>query len=1359
MWAQGLRPRGVSHSILLVASMIILLGSTATTRASAYFSLTIGSQATVIAPEVVLQNGTAGTSTIYTNNTSAKVSVEAPLSDYVDSNDPDMDSSADKGVHSNFTAQQYGPDSICDTLTEENTEAIEDYVDNNSSDVDGSSDVGTHSNFENQKARDSSYDTLNEQNTRIGEIAKAGTDTSGTDTTSPLGFSHTLVAGSDRLVVISVGVENNGDVGTVSVTYGGQSTTLAVEGRTAMAGYIYYCGIFYILEASLPSEGSQQVSISITGTPSTMEINGFCSEYTGVTQGAPEATDNTDEPSPVDDTIENTISPSTGAWVISAVGCGNVGSFTHGQGQVEVLDFTDSSSAFAVVELRGASGENSLDSTYATGANRMDRVASSWTEVAAEINYELDLEIQFTTVVDFLPTETLCINTGTFSGTEDINVDFWNGTGWENLAADLTAFSCNEYSVSLTSGTFTIRFKDGTTTGDTTQDQWQVDASLLRVEGAGDKEDAVDQQSNVDISADFGTHGNFSALQYGPDAIYDTLIEGNAGGATNTTLIDAESFEGTWPPTGWTETGAWNQEGNQIYDGIYSADFDGPTFGSGSGDLDTPGLNCSDATAIYVSFYFREDVSLTAEYRLSFWNGSSWINIEDLGGYSLGWHNWEMEVTDSQYFTSNFQIRWVANALESGESVYVDLVTVKKEISAPDDYKIELEVQWTNISYSLPNENLSICGGNMGVEDLKVDVWNGTDWEIVFSDLTSGWNNVSIANWLTNSSFTIRFKGGNETGDSSQDIWQIDVALIHVWDEGSESYELDLEVQWTSTDYTRISEELCIRTGSFGGSEDIQVRVWNNTGSSWHWVMNLTASQWNNVSIASYLTSNTLTVQFLGGTETDDTNQDSWNIDATLLHVWSRAWLSGWEKRVKITIDHNDVDSALSDFPVLVYLSNSSSGRNNDDVSFVFDEVGSNRKKIAVTKNDSTTQCYVEIEKWDDASEQAWLWVKVPSIINTSDTDLYLYYDNDHADNTDYVDDTSTGNSVNVWDSYFKMVQHMQDNTTSSTVDSTSNDNDGVKKGAGQPALTTSGKMDGAQNFPSGDVAGGDYIDCGNDLSLQITGYLTMGAWVKIAGSDGEYLGIAGKLDSTDMEGYALVRHSDNRFRFWVGDGTMASADSDTSYTDSDWHYVVGVANNGENYLYVDGVKQQDEDTTILIDSGYWAHIGRQYYNYDQRYWEGIIDEVRISNVSRSTAWIGASYESGRDHLLDFASEESNGTSGGTYDYVLRVNNTATDSWQIRLKKYSDSNISRLQGCTIYLRNSTNVNSTQIVIENGLFNQTEGSWFNLTSLETIYTAITVEANSTGTSRVHIYLEIRVPDTNTYLQYVITYEVT
>ncbi|MCW3987691.1 MAG: hypothetical protein NWE87_05190, partial [Candidatus Bathyarchaeota archaeon] len=111
------------------------------------------------------------------------------------------------------------------------------------------------------------------------------------------------------------------------------------------------------------------------------------------------------------------------------------------------------------------------------------------------------------------------------------------------------------------------------------------------------------------------------------------------------------------------------------------------------------------------------------------------------------------------------------------------------------------------------------------------------------------------------------------------------------------------------------------------------------------------------------------------------------------------------------------------------------------------------------------------------------------------------------------------------------------------------------------------------------------------------------------------------------------------------------------------------------------------------------------------------------------------------------------------YDYVLRVNNTVTDSWQIRLKKYADANVNRLQNCTIYFHNSTDGTSSQIYIQNGLYINQTGPWYDLGDSETIYIAMTAQANSTGTSYVRTYLEIRIPDTTTYAQYIITFEIT
>jgi hypothetical protein len=66
-------------------------------------------------------------------------------------------------------------------------------------------------------------------------------------------------------------------------------------------------------------------------------------------------------------------------------------------------------------------------------------------------------------------------------------------------------------------------------------------------------------------------------------------------------------------------------------------------------------------------------------------------------------------------------------------------------------------------------------------ESLKVDVWTGSAWQNVFTQLANGWNNATIAAYLTSSTLTVRFKGNSETSDSTQDSWNIDTALIHAW--------------------------------------------------------------------------------------------------------------------------------------------------------------------------------------------------------------------------------------------------------------------------------------------------------------------------------------------------------------------------------------------------------------------------------------------------------------------------------------------------------------------------------------------------------------------------------------------------
>lgn|GEM_PF-1243386 len=497
--------------------------------------------------------------------------------------------------------------------------------------------------------------------------------------------------------------------------------------------------------------------------------------------------------------------------------------------------------------------------------------------------------------------------------------------------------------------------------------------------------------SDVDSSADKGTHSSFSAQQSGPDSIYDTLTEENtAGGSSNMTLIDAESFEDTWPPTGWTETDAWNKESDQAYDGIYSADFDGPFFGTRSGDLDTSDLVCSYADAIYVDFWYRDDDCDSDDFLLRYYDGSNWDTISDLGSTMQEdqWLHYREKITDSQYFVSTFKVRWSAVSVSSGENIRVDLVTVKKEVGTYN-YELNLEAQWTNTDYDETNGELAIyvdkgnnthsldaTGGYMIIGDgtpdwgsvtgtisfwIKLDTVANRPWgqhgdmETRFSgsnlvldwgaagsitsstSFTAGkWYFIAIV-WNENTDDLCLYIGDQDhppTLDTPDNAWTSTVSTVGVTEnnfmasrngtdptdghgEELRYWNIDRTLAEIQSDYdTELTgSETNLRSyfklnnnfddvgpddndgGSSGSysfssdvsfgappTENIRVDVWN--GTAWQNLFTELTSGWNNISVSSYLISSTFTIRFQGSMETGDTTRDSWNIDGTLLHVW-----------------------------------------------------------------------------------------------------------------------------------------------------------------------------------------------------------------------------------------------------------------------------------------------------------------------------------------------------------------------------------------------------------------------------------------------------------------------------------------
>jgi len=147
-----------------------------------------------------------------------------------------------------------------------------------------------------------------------------------------------------------------------------------------------------------------------------------------------------------------------------------------------------------------------------------------------------------------------------------------------------------------------------------------------------------------------------------------------------------------------------------------------------------------------------------------------------------------------------------------------------------------------------------------------------------------------------------------------------------------------------------------------------------------------------------------------------------------------------------------------------------------------------------------------------------------------------------------------------------------------------------------------------------------DFVDCGNASSLQITGNLTISAWVKTTMSG---TGFVVSKDNVSNRNFALVVVDVSgtlRARFFiVKSNSLVNVTSTTiNIGDGNWHNIVGV-NDGSNLkIYIDGNLEATnagaggtiDNDTVNLD------IGMRGDN--DLFYSGVIDEVAIWNSDQS---------------------------------------------------------------------------------------------------------------------------------------------
>jgi len=178
-------------------------------------------------------------------------------------------------------------------------------------------------------------------------------------------------------------------------------------------------------------------------------------------------------------------------------------------------------------------------------------------------------------------------------------------------------------------------------------------------------------------------------------------------------------------------------------------------------------------------------------------------------------------------------------------------------------------------------------------------------------------------------------------------------------------------------------------------------------------------------------------------------------------------------------------------------------------------------------------------------------------------------------------------------------------------------DNNGTNHGA--DLVSTDCISGGCASFIS---SNNDYIDCGNGASLNITGAITIEAWVKPNSALPIEQAIIANNNSSSV-GYWVVynRYSNKKLGFFGVNNTMAS--SDGNIEPNEWTHVVVTREGTDITFYINGdfdiirpiggtVNPASNESFIIgkrSDGNYW-------------YFSGQIDEVQIYDTAISEAQI-----------------------------------------------------------------------------------------------------------------------------------------
>lgn len=336
-------------------------------------------------------------------------------------------------------------------------------------------------------------------------------------------------------------------------------------------------------------------------------------------------------------------------------------------------------------------------------------------------------------------------------------------------------------------------------------------------------------------------------------------------------------------------------------------------------------------------------------------------------------------------------------------------------------------------------------------------------------------------------------------------------------------------------------------------------------------------------------------------TAADSTTKD---YSISVIYDDTEDYEADWGNFVNIEIDGHTLSTGgdVTGFPLLVRLCKS----NFPHIASLTKPGGAD---IRFAGQDGT-HLYYEIEEWVD-NKRGTVWVLVDNISASAQTVIKMYYNNPAASSRskpEMVFDTGN-NFAGVW---HLDEAAMDEQTTGTHADATLNGNSGAQSGNDDYP----GVIGQSQDFDGTDsvnIAAADSLNMANSD-------LTVSLWVKSGAEfSGERL-LFEHGNGWEPGNYQISTDAGDISYFSFYNGPWVN-DSVFDYTDGAWHYLTGSLAELSASYYIDGVLRKTSASGDYTGSNNGpTYIGSR--GGSSLFWEGAIDEVRVSNRARSADWI-----------------------------------------------------------------------------------------------------------------------------------------